>query len=62
MQTIYDAKAKTITIVIPYDDAREYAVNQKTGKTRFVASSGGNVTVPGTKCKVGVNAYQPLQG
>lgn len=57
----YDADTGMVTITFPFDPAGKYRVNEKTGKTRAVATSHGNVTVPGTRgLKVGVNAFLPL--
>ena len=60
MQVTVDAKAKTLTIVLPLQDPSPSA----SGKTLVVASTRGNfkssATVNGKPVTVGVNAYIPL--
>jgi len=58
MQITHDAKAKTITIVIPFDPAQAYPINPKTGKSRTVGSSGGYTNVSGTDVRLMVQAIQ----
>lgn len=48
-----------VTITFKYDPKAQYALS-KSGKNRLIASSKGNIRVPGTDLMVGCNAYDGL--
>lgn len=50
-----DKKTATITI-----DLTQNFGKSSTGKSEKVASSDGNVSIPGTEFKLGLNVYKPL--
>jgi hypothetical protein len=50
-----DKKTATITIDLSGDFGKS-----STGKSIKVASSDGNVAIPGTDLKLGLNVYKPL--
>lgn len=60
MKCTYDDKAKTVTVVIPYDQSKEYPVS-KTGKSRMAANSGGFALIPGTTAKLSFNLITPVE-
>lgn len=45
-----------LVITVPMDGTK---TPSKSGKSDIVATSGGNVSVPGTNLKIGLNVYQP---
>ncbi len=59
MDVKYDKKAKQIVVTIPYDEAADYPLNEKTNKTRTVASSGGFTPVQGAPdgLKISVHVF-----
>lgn len=63
MNIKYDQKTKIVTMSFSYDPNGKYPAS-KSGKTRLVGTTGGNVVVSGTdgNLKVGVNAYIPKVG
>lgn len=60
MNVKYDAKSNLVTVTFNYDPKGTFSPS-KTGKSKTVATTGGNIVVPGTDglLKVGVNAYVP---
>jgi hypothetical protein len=54
--TVKDGK---LTLVI---DLNKGHGPSKSGKTEIVATTSGNVVIPGTEVKVGLNAFKPLKG
>lgn len=46
-----------LTLVI---DLKQTLRNAKSGKNVLVATTGGNMGIPGTSVKIGLNAYKPL--
>lgn len=52
-----DKEAKVVYLAIPYGEADKAPIS-KSGKSRLVASTGGNQTVPDTgSLVIGLNAY-----
>jgi len=48
-------------IAVPIDSATiDTSPLSASGKSRSVGSTEGNVTIPGTKLKMGVNVYSPV--
>ncbi len=50
-----DKKTATLTI-----DLTQSFGKSTTGKSEKVASTDGNVSIPGTDLKIGLNVYKPL--
>ena len=46
-------------LVVTVDLSKSFGPS-KSGKTEMVASSHGNVAIPGTDVKMGLNIYRPL--
>ena len=52
-----EVKGTTLTVVI---DLSKRGKVSTSGKSTMIASTGGNVTIPGTNLKIGINAYEPI--
>lgn len=52
-----EVKGTILTMVI---DLSKRGKVSASGKSTMIASTGGNVTIPGTNLKIGVNAYEPV--
>jgi hypothetical protein len=48
-------KGTVLTIVV---DLAQKNGTSKSGKSTLIASSGGNVTIPGSSAKIGLNVYE----
>jgi hypothetical protein len=51
-------KGSVVTIVL---DVAVSLGASKSGKTEMVATTHGNITIPGTDVKLGLNAYRPAK-
>ncbi len=57
MNVKYDSKTKTVTLSFQYDPNKVYNYSKGgTGKKPQVATTGGFLVVPGTDCRVSMNA------
>jgi hypothetical protein len=62
MQVKFDKATKTVTVTFEYDPAKEYAVNEKTGKSRTIDGTGGFIVFDGARgAKVNVVAILPVK-
>ena len=62
MQSNYDAKSKTVTVMFQYDPTGNYNAS-KSGKRLIVASTSGFQPIPGTDLALSLNATKmPKQG
>jgi hypothetical protein len=52
-----EVKGTILTMVI---DLSKRGKVSASGKSTMIASTSGNVTIPGTNLKIGVNAYEPV--
>jgi hypothetical protein len=57
MQNV-NMKVEGTKLVITVDLAYKGGTS-KSGKSEIIATTGGNVTVPGTQAKLGLNLYNP---
>ena len=57
MNVQLDTKANKLTIVV---DMKKSFGKSKSGKSEIIATTSGNVPVPGTDLKLGLNCYRPV--
>jgi hypothetical protein len=50
---------KAQKLVITVDLSKTFGMS-KSGNSEIIATSSGNVTVPGTDAKLGLNVYKPI--
>ena len=55
-----DIQVKNNVAVIKVDLTKNFGVSGS-GKSTIIASSSGNVVIPGTDAKLGINVYKPVE-
>lgn len=52
-----EVKGNVLTITV---NLKAQATPSKSGKSEVIATTSGNVSVPGTDAKIGLNVYRPV--